>query len=64
MDKGGVDTMLITLQTKPDGVLSKDGFVITILEIAQSLGISEQAARALVKAASLERTEKCANRLQ
>jgi hypothetical protein len=32
-------------------------------EIAWRLGISEEAARALVSAASLERREKCANRL-
>jgi hypothetical protein len=40
----------IALQTKPDDVLSKDGFVLTIPEIAQRLGISENAARALVEA--------------
>lgn len=55
--------MLIASQTKPDDVLSRAGFVLTNPEIARRLGISEEAARALVKAASLERREKCANRL-
>jgi hypothetical protein len=60
-EKEGVGTMLIAFNRKPDDVLSKAGFVLTIPKIAQRLGISEDAARALVKAASLERREKCAN---
>jgi hypothetical protein len=54
--------MLIAFHTKPEDVHSKAGFVLPIPKIAQRLGISEEAARALVKAASLERREKCANR--
>ena len=63
MNKEGVATMLNVPQTKPDDVLSKARFGLTNPEIARRLGISEEAARALVKAASLERREKCANRL-
>jgi hypothetical protein len=63
VDNEGVAIMLNASQTKPDDVLSKAKIVLTIPEIAGRLGISEEAARALVKAASLERSEKCANRL-
>jgi hypothetical protein len=46
----------IAFQTKPDDVLSndalsKEGLLLTIPEIAQRLGISESAARALLEAA-------------
>jgi hypothetical protein len=51
VDKEGVAAVSIALQTKPDDVLSKEGFVLTIPEIAQRLGISESAARALLEAA-------------
>jgi predicted transcriptional regulator len=63
VDKEGVTTMLNASQTKPDDALSKAKVVLTYPEIARRLGISEEAARALIKAASLERREKCANRL-
>jgi len=46
--------MLIAFQTKPDDVLSRARFVLASSEIAQRLGIPEEAARALVKAASRE----------
>jgi hypothetical protein len=60
--------MLNASQAKPDDGLSKARFVLTNPEIARRLSISEEAARALVKAASLEaasleRRAKCANRL-
>ncbi len=53
--------MLVARQTKPDDglspdtVLAKAGFDLTTSEIARRVGISEEAARALVKEAfSLE----------
>ena len=59
--------MSIAFQTKPDGVLSndvlsKEGFVLTIPEIAQRLGISESAARALVEAALGDTRDECSGR--
>jgi hypothetical protein len=55
--------MLDASQMNPDDVLSEAGFTLISTEIAWRLSISEEAARALVSAASLERREKCANRL-
>lgn len=42
--------MLIAFQTKPDHDLSEIGLHLTIREVAERLGISEDAARALVRA--------------
>jgi hypothetical protein len=54
VDKEGVATMLSALQTTPRDVLPKVGFVLPPSEIARRLGISEEAARGLIKAASQE----------
>jgi hypothetical protein len=67
----------IAFQTKPDDVLandvlandvlandvlSKEGFFLTIPEIAQRLGISESAARALAQAALRNTRDECSGR--
>ena len=52
MDKDGVSTMLISLQTSPEEALSSKGRLhLGAHEIAARLGIAEHAARGLVKAA-------------
>ena len=48
----GVATMAIAFQTKPHDVLPKAELVLTDSEISRRLGISEEVARALIKAAS------------
>jgi hypothetical protein len=52
MDKEGAATMDIAFQTKPHRILPKAGVILTDTEIARKLGISEESARALIKAAS------------
>jgi predicted transcriptional regulator len=62
--------MLMVPKTKPEDdisvgndVLAEAGLVLTTAEIARRLGITEEAARALVKeTASLGRREKCVDR--
>jgi hypothetical protein len=44
--------MVIAFQAEPHGVLPKAELVLTDPEIARRLGISEESARALMKAAS------------
>ncbi len=52
VDEQGAATMPIAFWTKPHEGLPKARLVLTDMEISRRLGISEEAARALIKAAS------------
>jgi hypothetical protein len=52
MDEKGAATMVIAFQREPHGVLPKSKVVLTEPKIARRLSISEDSARALMKAAS------------